>query len=104
MKAYAWYNPARLSFDLVVRRHTGGQDEVFLPVIFTVQRLAGGERGPNEPTFSFPEDMAESVFQALWDAGLRPAKGQGGAAEVEALKNHISFAEHVAKMLLGDEK
>ena len=53
-----------------------------------------------EPTFRLRGDQGQSLMQALWDAGLRPNDGEGSGAEVKALRQHIAFAEHVAKSLL----
>lgn len=54
----------------------------------------------DEPTISMEAREAQSLLQALWDAGLRPAENTDRSGEVAALKSHIGFAEHVAKALL----
>lgn len=53
-----------------------------------------------EPTLSLSPDSAQTLLQALWDAGLRPNNGAGSGAEVTALKAHIQFAERMADGLL----
>lgn len=54
-----------------------------------------------DSTFSWDYDFAQSMFQAMWDAGYRPADGSCGSEERTALKKHIDFAEHVSKALLS---
>jgi hypothetical protein len=53
-----------------------------------------------QPTISLEQGSAQSLMQALWDAGLRPSQIPESNKEVSALKQHIVFAEHVAKALL----
>lgn len=53
-----------------------------------------------DSTFSWDYDFAQSMFQAMWDAGYRPNDGSCGSEERAALKKHIDFAEHVSKTLL----
>lgn len=52
------------------------------------------------PTLHLPDNSAQELLQALWDAGLRPSDGTGGSAEVKALRDHIKFAERVALAIL----
>jgi hypothetical protein len=47
------------------------------------------------PTLSLEKADAQSLLQALWDAGLRPAGNTDRSDEVTALKAHIAFAESV---------
>jgi hypothetical protein len=53
-----------------------------------------------DSTFSWDYDLAQSMFQAMWNAGYRPGDGSCGSEERTALKKHIDFAEHVSKALL----
>ena len=53
-----------------------------------------------EPTLALRPDEARSLLQALWDAGLRPANWGSPDGEINALRKHIDFAEHVARTLL----
>lgn len=57
-------------------------------------------RAIEEPTLQLEACEAQSLLQALWDAGIRPAENTDRSSEVAALKSHIGFAEHVAKALL----
>lgn len=34
-------------------------------------------------------DAGQSLFDALWNAGYRPNKGDGSGAHVEAIKSHL---------------
>ena len=61
-------------------------------------------RDPNavlEPTIRLDREVAQSLFQAMWDQGFRPAQGSSGKAEVDAQAKHIAFAEGVAHALLA---
>lgn len=53
-----------------------------------------------EPTLALNPDSARSLLQALWDAGLRPADWSSPDGEINAMRKHVDFAEHVAKTLL----
>lgn len=53
-----------------------------------------------EPTLALSHDSAQTLLQALWDAGLRPNNGAGSGAEVAALNAHIKYADEVTKALL----
>lgn len=60
-----------------------------------------GDMYVSEPTFSMRLEVAQGLMQSLWDAGLRPNSGEGGSAQADAMRNHIQFAEHVSRQLLG---
>ena len=58
------------------------------PVQFTMQ-----ERTPStpilEPTFQFDSETANSLMNALWEAGLRPSGYKSPAGEVRRLEAHL---------------
>lgn len=54
-----------------------------------------------EPTIRLQLEIAEQLFQAMWDQGFRPVQGSSGKAEVDAQAKHIAFAEGVAHTLLA---
>jgi hypothetical protein len=92
----------RDSVDLICLERAFDREYVGAPVRFEMSELA-----PNtvitEPTLSLPPDSARSLLQALWDAGLRPADWSSPDGELNALRSHVGFAEHVAKTLLSRE-
>lgn len=105
MKAYAYNNLAAHSVDLTLYDRQGGTARFVMPCDMIVQSIPEDTFGTAvQPTYSWPFDIAEAIFQTLWDTGYRPAKGQAGAAEVEALKGHIAFAERVTDRLLPKAK
>lgn len=53
------------------------------------------------PTLQLHGESAQSLLQALWDAGLRPNDGAGSGAEAAALRKHIAFAERMADQLIA---
>jgi hypothetical protein len=89
-------------FDLVGVREVGDHKiEVIMPLEpqMILQRIDRTQL-IGEPTLSLEQDSAQSLIQALWDAGLRPREIPESNKEVSALKQHIVFAEHMAKALL----
>jgi hypothetical protein len=94
----------RLEFRAVVIDHhsfNGIGVAEFQPLMF--KHLTEHEQAayvPVEPAIQWPFELAEAVFQAMWTAGYRPKNGSSGVAEVDALKNHIAFAEKVTNKLL----
>lgn len=90
----------RDSIDLLAAiRYGDGSMDVAQPVQFALTHQEP-HMAIAEPTLALPPDSARSLMQALWDAGIRPAEWSSPDAEVNALRNHVSFAEHVAKTLL----
>lgn len=89
----------REAVDLVAVQTFGDKRAVARPVEFTMDT-----QEPNlvigEPTLSLHPDSARSLLQALWDAGLRPADWSSPDGEINAMRKHVDFAEHVAKTLL----
>jgi hypothetical protein len=90
----------RDSVDLLLVRDIGPYREVGQPVQMLIKRQEAGEIIA-EPTLSLPSDQGQSLMQALWDAGLRPADWSSPTGEINALRSHVGFAEHVAKTLLS---
>lgn len=90
----------RDSVDLLAVIDHGRERDIGVPLQLTMTR-----HDPHfvvsEPTLSLPPDSARSLLQALWDAGLRPADWSSPDGEINALRSHVGFAEHVAKTLLA---
>jgi hypothetical protein len=89
----------RDSVDLVAVQTWGDKRAVARPVELTMdtqEQYAVIE----QPTLSLQPDSARSLLQALWDAGIRPADWSSPDGEINALRKHVDFAEHVAKTLL----
>jgi hypothetical protein len=98
----AYFNIARLATEITFFKRELNQRFVAAPV-----DLVFSEAEANEPTLRLEWEDAQELFQALWDANHRPANGSGGpangsggAAEVDALKSHIKFAERVVNACL----
>ena len=56
-----------------------------------------------EPTLSLEPEEAQSLFNALWDSGLRPQDGQGGMAHTTAQAAHIADLRAIALKKCGIE-
>ena len=41
------------------------------------------------PSFSLDDRATQSLMNQLWSQGVRPKNGEGGMAQVEAMKEHI---------------
>ena len=89
----------RDSIDLLAVIDRGLDRDIGLPVQLTMSRLEPG-MPVSEPTLALSPNSARSLLQALWDAGLRPSDWSSPDGEINALRNHVGFAEHVAKTLL----
>lgn len=97
MKAYAQRNLMRQTLDIMLS--TGGDSYIMYgePKIFTRQPGALVDK----PTLELPFDAGQPLFDALWEAGFRPSKLQDADQAIDALQNHIKFAESVATKVLG---
>lgn len=96
----AFYNIYTLGVDFLFFREIGDRREVVLPMTGIIE--SSSSRGQaTEPSLRVSEYTAQSMLQALWDAGLRPNDGAGSGAEVKALRDHIAFAEGVTGKLLA---
>jgi len=87
-----------LVFRAQVLDHRYGKCAVAIPVQLEFQ--AAEPHIAYDSTFAWDYDFAQSMFEALWNAGYRPGDGACGSEERSALKKHIEFAEHVSKSLL----
>ena len=79
------------SVDLYAREDIDGKVSVITCAGIEVKQIDPKEH-PHWPKFlSLPMDSnaAQSLFDALWNVGLRPHLGQASAAHVEALKYHL---------------
>jgi len=102
MKWYAHWNMCRLAYEFLLVDESRGRRAYGEPLSLTLKTVEPADQGLiREPTLSLPHEAAESLFQALWDAGLRPNDGAGGGAEAKALRDHIAFSEIIAKGLLA---
>lgn len=100
IKWLSQYSLTHDSIDLVALiEWQDGKRDVMQPVEQMMKRQNYGD--PISPTMRLNAHSARSLLQALWDTGLRPAENTDRSGEVAALKQHIGFAEHVAKALLS---
>jgi hypothetical protein len=90
----------RDSIDLLAVIDYGTGRDIGLPVQLLMTKQEEG-MPVSEPTLALQPDSAKSLMQALWDAGIRPADWSSPDGEINALRNHVGFAEHVAKTLLA---
>lgn len=102
MKFFAYRNICRDALEVVLVDERTSKRGVARPVEFVFDVVDEGELV--EPTMLIPAGAAESLMQALWDAGLRPNNGAGSSAEADALKRHIAFAEQMARTAMEKVK
>lgn len=101
MKWLAQSTIYRDSIDLLaVIDYGGGERDIGLPLQLTMTKQER-HKAISEPTLSLSPDSARSLLQALWDAGIRPDNWSSPGGEIKALRDHVGFAEHVAKTLLN---
>jgi hypothetical protein len=100
MKWLAQTTIYRDSVDLLAVEGAFEREYVGVPI-----RMEMKQREPgmpiDEPTLALRPDSARSLMQALWDAGIRPSDWSSPAGEINAMRKHVDFAEHVAKTLLS---
>ena len=96
MKAYAQRNLMRATLDIMLS--SGGDTYITYgePEIVTRQPGLLVER----PSLELPCDAGQPLFDALWECGFRPSTVRDSDKAIDALKNHITFAESVVKELL----
>lgn len=103
MKVFVHRNLKRLTTEFLLVDERNGRRSFGLPVVITMKTEDEADENtarPLEPTFALDDRATQSLFQALWDQGLRPESGSSGKAETDALKGHIAFAEKIATALL----
>ena len=47
------------------------------------------------PSFSLTPQEAQEMMNELWACGIRPHNGQGGPAQVEAMRDHLRDLQRV---------
>jgi hypothetical protein len=90
----------RDSIDLLAVIDYGSERDIGMPMQLLMTKHERNQ-AVIEPTLALQPDSAKSLMQALWDAGIRPANWSSPDGEINALRNHVGFAEHVAKTLLA---
>jgi len=101
MKWLAQSTIYRDSVDLVAVLDPYGEGRAVAQPVNFEMKMQGRHEIIGEPTLALPPDSAQSLMQALWDAGIRPADwNRSGPIEVQALRSHIAFAERMADGLL----
>lgn len=103
MSSIRWLAQSTIYRDTVdllgVQDFGDGRRAYALPVAFTMKHREPGY-AVEAPTLELSPSSAQSLLQALWDAGLRPNDGGGSEAEAAALRAHVKFAEEVSRALL----
>lgn len=51
---------------------------------------------PAEPAMAINTDIAQSLMDSLWDAGIRPAGAKGSAGQLTAVQGHLSDMREIA--------
>lgn len=76
----------------------------FISSIAVTQEPLKEECAPFAPSAHLKYDMARLLFQAMWDAGLRPEGYSTDTSETEALKNHLEDMRTLAFDAIGTTK
>ena len=88
-KFYARYSPFNGDYDLYIKDKFStptGHTVVTSIRLTTEEFKLGTAYGPSA---SLSECDAQGLFDALWEAGLRPNSGESSKAHVEQLKQHL---------------
>lgn len=80
-------NPAAKTLDLWIREGNATQN-VVTNVSLTIESSA---ESPvmTEPSMRLSRESAQSLMDALWDAGVKPSGGEGHTAHIRALNAHL---------------
>ena len=54
-----------------------------------IKKMEKGQLWPKFLSFSMMSGAGQSLFDALWNVGYRPNKGESSMAHVEAMKYHL---------------
>ena len=96
MRAYAQRSLSRLALDIMFCLDKNrvvapmGQPEI-------VETVPGQ---CIEPSLALPDDFGQPLFDALWEAGYRPSQTQPAEQAIDALQNHVKFAEEMARTVM----
>lgn len=71
------------SYNIYVREG----NKAFTNISVTTEEIDEGKC--YEPVARLTSQQANAIFQALWEAGLRPNNGESSMAHVEAIKYHL---------------
>jgi len=82
LKFYVVLNPAK-AFDFDVYAAT--REHFAVPAVMA-QR---GAAQRIDPVFTLTQEEAQTLANALWEAGIRPTGGHGSAGEREAMQRHL---------------
>lgn len=82
------------TFDMYLRVGSG----VITNLAITVDNSEGTWK---PPAVALSPEEAQILFQALWDAGLRPNNGESSMAHVDAMKYHL---EDMRKLVFREDK
>jgi len=82
LKFHVILNPAK-AFDLDVYAIT--KDAFAAPATFEPR----DQTHRIEPVFTLTQEEAQTLANALWEAGIRPTGGHGSAGEREAMQRHL---------------
>lgn len=56
-----------------------------------------------EPFLRLSPEVAQQLIDRLWSVGLRPNNGEGGAAQVEAMRQHLADMRAIVAKEIGVE-
>ncbi len=82
------YNPARQCYQLQAIKHSPNGDR--FAIFMECKQEPLETTTIHEPTLALDPEEAQSLFNALWDADLRPRDGQGGMAHTNAQAAHLA--------------
>ena len=88
------YNPSLMKYTLQAIKHTTSGERFAIFMECKTEPLEGATT--HSPTLALEPEEAQSLFNALWGAGLRPRDGQGGLAHTDAQAAHIADLRAIA--------
>lgn len=82
-----------------------GEKEYVTEVKITVVPLREVQEDPmwRPAPIELSKESAQSLMDALWDAGVKPSGGEGHTAHIRALNDHLDSMKKIAFKQLGIE-
>ena len=105
-KWWGHYNSAMIRYEFqCIRTNENGRFGIY--ATFEYEKIDTGSKSlvtSREPTLVLEPEDAQSLMNALWNAGLRPLDGQGGLAHTNAQAAHIADLRAIVMKKCGVSK
>lgn len=107
MEFAAIKNPASRKVEIFGRQKDYNGHTSYIRSV-TVETISADDENYNSAVYTPPpiqlsEESAQSLMDALWDAGVKPSGGEGHTAHIRALNDHLTTLKKITFKQLGIE-